>query len=183
MVGLKTLVLNKNYIPISIFPLAVIPAEDAFTRVVNRTCSVVIDYNIAIKSQHHSYHWPSIIVRNDNITIKEMVKLKRESLYYRDHGRCMYCNKPITINESTADHVYPASLGGKFTWENIVTACSACNTMKGNHLPKGDWAPIKRPYKPTYWELLDARRQFPLVVGDIRWMNFIGQWKAPVAVR
>jgi 5-methylcytosine-specific restriction endonuclease McrA len=31
----------------------------------------------------------------------------------------------------TLDHVYPKRLGGEHSWENLVTACSACNHRKG----------------------------------------------------
>jgi 5-methylcytosine-specific restriction endonuclease McrA len=30
------------------------------------------------------------------------------------------------------DHVLAASRGGKWEWENLVTACSSCNVKKGN---------------------------------------------------
>ena len=36
----------------------------------------------------------------------------------------------------TRDHLIPLSRGGDNEWTNVVTACSTCNTRKGNHLPE-----------------------------------------------
>jgi len=42
--------------------------------------------------------------------------------------------------------VKPASKGGKFTWENMVTACTSCNSRKGNTtLKKLGWTLRKQP--------------------------------------
>src|SRR5690348_15700631 len=101
MLGLRTLVLNANYAPISLFPLHTIPAEDAITRVFNGTCDVVAEYDRKILTPNIDIKWPSIIARNDQMKIKEVVKLRTESLYYRDHGVCAYCERPITINTLT----------------------------------------------------------------------------------
>ena len=36
----------------------------------------------------------------------------------------------------TRDHLIPLSRGGTNDWTNVVAACSACNTRKGNRLPE-----------------------------------------------
>ena len=60
-------------------------------------------------------------------------------LFARDHYTCQYCGRPaaqLRPRESlTRDHVVPLSRGGLNSWTNVVTACSACNTKKANHLP------------------------------------------------
>ena len=35
----------------------------------------------------------------------------------------------------TIDHIIPKSLGGRTVWENVVSACRACNLKKGNKSP------------------------------------------------
>ncbi len=196
MIGLRTLVLNRNYIPISIFPLHSIPVEDAMTRIFNDTCRVVCNYDRKILTQTADLYWASVVARTDNKPIKSGVKLRRESLYYRDHGMCVYCDKPVVLgrmsdrkfahgqsNLMTIDHVIPKSLGGQVTWSNAVTACPSCNAAKGNKRAVGKWIPNRKPYKPTYWQLIDIRRTFPIAVDHIDWMQFIGDWKAPVYLR
>src|SRR3990167_1825809 len=54
----------------------------------------------------------------------------REKVFERDNYTCRYCgSKEPPFN---ADHVYPYSLGGQTTVENLVTACSRCNGKKSN---------------------------------------------------
>jgi 5-methylcytosine-specific restriction endonuclease McrA len=183
MLGLRTLVLNNNYMPISLFPLHTIPAEDAITRVFNGTCRVVADYDRKILTPTHDIKWPSIVARIDSMRIKEVVRLRRESLYYRDHGRCAYCEKPLTISELTYDHVVPQSQGGGSDWENVVAACPSCNSNKGDARPVGQWTPKWRPYRPTYYQLLAMRRKFPITVDHSSWIDFLGDWEAEIKVR
>jgi 5-methylcytosine-specific restriction endonuclease McrA len=67
---------------------------------------------------------------------KKGIKFSRENVYARDHGRCQYCGARVRRDEITYDHVVPRALGGKTTWENIVTACVACNQKKGGKTPE-----------------------------------------------
>jgi len=61
-------------------------------------------------------------------------------LFARDGYRCQYChrgNAQLRHREClTRDHLIPLSRGGDNEWNNVVTACSTCNTRKGNHLPE-----------------------------------------------
>ena len=34
------------------------------------------------------------------------------------------------------DHVVPRALGGRSTWENVVTSCVECNRRKGGRTPR-----------------------------------------------
>jgi len=183
VIGLRTLVLNSNYMPISAFPLHTIPAEDAVTRVCNDTCRVVFEYDRRILTPTHVMRWPAVIARTDTKSIEEGVKLKNESLFYRDHGRCAYCERAITMSEMTCDHVIPKSRGGQYEWTNIVSSCPSCNSLKGDSDPVGRWRPRSAPIKPTYYQLLDARRRYPITVDDASWVPFLGTWRAPVYVR
>ena len=49
----------------------------------------------------------------------------------------------------TIDHVIPKSLGGRTVWENVVSACRACNLRKGNKpLEEAGMRLLHRPAKP-----------------------------------
>jgi 5-methylcytosine-specific restriction endonuclease McrA len=58
-------------------------------------------------------------------------KPSRSMIYKRDGYTCQYCG---ATKHLTIDHVIPRCRGGGDTWENLVVACSSCNTKKGNTL-------------------------------------------------
>jgi len=61
------------------------------------------------------------------------VSLNRRNIMIRDNFMCQYCGSD---NNLTLDHVHPASKGGPRSWENLATACSPCNTRKGDKMLK-----------------------------------------------
>lgn len=74
----------------------------------------------------------------------------RSMIYKRDRNTCQYCG---ATSKLTIDHVIPRSKGGQDTWENLVVACSKCNTLKGdkllentklklNRIPKAPWSSV-----------------------------------------
>jgi len=58
--------------------------------------------------------------------------LKRSQIFERDAGRCVYCGEQFPAEELTLDHVQPRVRGGDRSEGNLVTACKACNTLKGH---------------------------------------------------
>lgn len=59
------------------------------------------------------------------------IRPSRDMIYKRDKNKCQYCGATKRL---TIDHVIPKSRGGEDTWENLVVACSSCNTKKANKL-------------------------------------------------
>lgn len=57
------------------------------------------------------------------------IRPSRDMIYRRDKHKCQYCGSTKGL---TIDHVIPKSKGGGDTWENLVVACSKCNTKKGD---------------------------------------------------
>ncbi|WP_310582091.1 HNH endonuclease [Deinococcus sp.] len=49
-------------------------------------------------------------------------------------GRCHWCGMPMG-SIVTMDHVIPLSRGGAHSLENVVAACSSCNSSKNDKLP------------------------------------------------
>lgn len=183
LTGLRTLVLSANYVPVSLFPKPqTIPAEDAVTRILNGTSHMVAEYDRQIKTPNLVMNWPSIIASNEMIDRGEGIALSNETLFYRDHGFCAYCERELTLTEMEREHVIPRSKGGPNTWENVVASCRSCNSLKGNSMPIGEWTPRVRPYKPTYWDLLRARKKFPISIDDPSWIDFIGPWDSEVRI-
>jgi 5-methylcytosine-specific restriction endonuclease McrA len=58
--------------------------------------------------------------------------VNRREVLRRDHYACQYCG---SAKKLTLDHVIPRSKGGKHTWDNVVIACEACNSRKGDRTP------------------------------------------------
>lgn len=55
-----------------------------------------------------------------------------ERLRMATDGRCWYCARPLTRDETTVDHVIPKSKGGKTQDGNLVCCCYACNQRKAS---------------------------------------------------
>lgn len=53
-------------------------------------------------------------------------------MFARDGHVCVYCAQPFPAEELTLDHVQPRVRGGDNSGGNVVTACGACNALKGH---------------------------------------------------
>jgi 5-methylcytosine-specific restriction endonuclease McrA len=85
------------------------------------------------------------------------VRFTRRNVFFRDKNRCQYCGKVFAQRELNLDHVVPLSKGGKSTWDNVVTACIACNSTKGNRTPvEAGMRMVRRPVKPAGHPVLRA---------------------------
>jgi len=66
---------------------------------------------------------------------KVRVPLSRRNIYLSDANTCQYCGHKFPTSELSLDHVIPRSRGGGSTWENLVCACTDCNSRKGAKTP------------------------------------------------
>jgi len=81
--------------------------------------------------------------------------LTNPALFARDQQLCMYCGDSFPRSLLTRDHVKPVSRGGLDVWENVVSACVACNSRKGNRSPQQAAMPLLAvPYRPSWVEHL-----------------------------
>jgi len=179
---LRVLVLNKDWNPISIFPIHTIVAKSAVMRVLNGTCNTVASYDRPILTQHLKMNWPSVIVRTTYLKRIKTPTLSKETLWYRDYGKCAYCGLFVKPKEATIDHLIAKSKGGHKKWENVVLSCPDCNQAKGNNFPEGKWKPRIQPWRPVYEQLLKLRRQYPVTVQHKSWIDYLGKWEAPIKV-
>lgn len=87
--------------------------------------------------------------------------LTNRALFERDRHTCLYCGQNFKTTLLTRDHVMPRSQGGTDIWNNVVTACKACNTRKGGLTPHQARMPLLAlPYAPNKAEamILQNRR-------------------------
>jgi len=89
-------------------------------------------------------------------------------VFLRDGFRCQDCDGKFAPADLTFDHVLPPAGGGQTSWQNIVAACSPCNTRKDKFILK----PLHAPREPTPFELLAVQRTCPLNFHD-SWMDFL----------
>ena len=112
---------------------------------------------------------PEVIqyTRYDKIP-KKKVHYNRRTIYLRDNNTCQYCGKIKSSEELSLDHVVPRCQGGLTTWENIVVACTDCNSKKAGRTPKqANMKLLKQPKKP--------KNNF--FTGNVRvesWQQFLG---------
>jgi len=137
--------LNQDYQAISICSI-----QRAFVLVYLQKAEVVhLSASLRIHSITQSFPVPSIIKLRTFARIPyRKVALSRTNIFRRDGYSCVYCN---TSTHLTIDHIIPRSLGGKDTWENLVTACQTCNTKKGNRtIEQSNMRLQRKPFRPSY---------------------------------
>ena len=71
----------------------------------------------------------------------------------------------------TIDHVNPRARGGTTKWENVVSSCYSCNSLKGH---RTTMKPATRPIKPEYHALLANARKLQIDIPDESWIPYIG---------
>jgi 5-methylcytosine-specific restriction endonuclease McrA len=163
----QVLVLNQNY-----EPLNVCHVHRAFVLVISGKAEV-IEFNAhELRTPTRSYRCPSVIRLLYLIKRTHPVaKLTRKEIFMRDNYTCQYCG--LQTRDLTIDHVIPRHRGGQHHWENLVSACKACNHRKGGRLPEEARMRLQR--KPTqphvsryYWVYQHLQGSY-----DPNWLKFI----------
>lgn len=87
-------------------------------------CTTVIEYVALLRRRVHG-KGPD---RTRNIP-----RWVRAAVWDKTGGFCIYCNQALNpFDNFTVDHVVPLSRGGTSGVENLVPACSGCNTRKAD---------------------------------------------------
>ncbi len=122
------LVLNQNYEPLNVCTI-----KRALVLIIREKAEMLADYGARIFTSTRDFAAPSVIRLFSLIKRpRPRVKLTRREIFLRDNYTCQYCG--IRNRDLTIDHVVPRSRGGAHNWENVVTACRACNHRKGGNL-------------------------------------------------
>lgn len=120
---------------------------------------LVEDETKVLRSQNFEMGMPRVVRLRNWIArnFKKHVGLSRRNLVLRDSIKiggklvpvCQYCGCKITADNYSADHVYPRSLGGQSTWNNMVVCCTDCNSKKANKtLKQAVMRLLKTPAEP-----------------------------------
>jgi 5-methylcytosine-specific restriction endonuclease McrA len=166
------LLLNKDGQPVSLLPMSTLTWQDAIRYLVLDKGDVLSWHeDWVVRSARWETKVPAVLMLKEYMKPKASVRFSKSNVFLRDNYHCQYCGIVVTKKTATLDHVLPTSHGGKTTFENCVTACGKCNSNKGNDKRI---RPKKSPHKPTYYELVERRRQWPFDLKHPDWEMYIG---------
>ncbi|MBI2855035.1 MAG: HNH endonuclease [Chloroflexi bacterium] len=143
MVELPVLVLNQNYEPLNICRV-----RRALVLMFNGKAEALENGRGELTCSMGVYHIPSVVRL---IYMVKRPRLRRRAtrteIFSRDRYTCQYCGKET--RDLTLDHVVPRRRGGEHKWENVVSACAACNHRKAGRTPTEAGMRLRQqPYAP-----------------------------------
>jgi 5-methylcytosine-specific restriction endonuclease McrA len=143
MINYPVLVLNQSY-----EPLTVCRARRAVVLIFEGKAEMLENGVGYIHSISETFPLPSVIrlARMIKRPRRER-KMTRLEIFNRDRYTCQYCGHQS--RSLTLDHVVPRYRGGEHTWENVVSACAACNRRKAGRTPQeANMKLIRKPAPP-----------------------------------
>ena len=165
------LVLNADYRPLSYYPLSLWCWQDAIKAIFLDRVNVLSTYEKAVHSPSFEMKLPSVVCLKSYIKPARNPAFTRFNVFLRDRFSCQYCG---SRDDLTFDHLIPRSKGGMTTWDNVVTACSPCNLMKGGMLPhQCGMSPAQAPFQPSIHDLHQNGRMFPPNYLHDSWLDYL----------
>ncbi len=144
MINYPVLVLNQSY-----EPLTVCRARRAVVLIYQGKAEMLEDGRGYVHTVSRTLPLPSVIrlARMVRRPHRER-KMTRYEIFNRDLYTCQYCGEQS--RHLTLDHVIPRYRGGQHTWENVVSACAACNRHKAGRTPaEANMKLFKTPRRPS----------------------------------
>lgn len=159
---MRCLALNASF-----EPLTMVPVRRALRLVIDGKAEIVeADHDAVVRSERLRLPRPAVIrlVKFVHVPRRFRRQVTNTFLFARDDYRCQFCGRTqhdLRHREClTRDHLVPLSRGGTNAWTNVVTACSSCNTRKGNLLPdEVGMHPLRAPVEPHFVHLSWAVRR------------------------
>jgi len=168
MLDSAVLVLNQNFEPLNICK-----TRRAIALVLLGKAHILENSRGVIRTPSMAFPCPSVIRLAYMIKRpRPKLKLTRQEVFRRDNYICQYCGRPS--HHLTIDHVIPRNLRGAHDWENLVSACPACNRNKGGRTPaQAHMSLIGEPSRPKATGLYAFHRY----LGEhTQWQKFIQGW-------
>jgi len=140
---MRVLLLNCSYIPIKL-----ITVQKAIKLLYKGKAEAIRDDMEIVSFKGVDFEdFPKVVRLLTYSGIPTNSKLSKKNIFRRDNFICAYCGNTFQPKDLTVDHIKPKSRGGKFSWENLITACFKDNNKKGNRTP--DEAGMKLLFYPT----------------------------------
>ena len=151
------LILNQDYTPLTIINWKRAICLEIIGNEIPGEGVVVLEHykkDIVFSGGGKAYKLPAVALTPRFIKKRKNVPLKRYNVAIRDNSTCQYCNTKLPLKKTTIDHIIPKSLFDKkenaHTWQNVVIACSKCNTKKANKtLEQAGMSLLKTPVEPN----------------------------------
>ncbi|MBX2804097.1 MAG: HNH endonuclease [Myxococcales bacterium] len=182
------LVLNADYTP-----LRVVPWQRAIGMLLDDKASMVESYaGRMVRSTSQSLPHPAVVALHRYSRFRNRVRFNRANVLARDGYTCLYCGtKPRRpsghpdLRQLTIDHVVPRAhaddrgqilVSGErrpvTCWENVASACGACNGTKADRTPEQARMRLRRPPRvPTALDVL-WMALFSVSIPD-EWRDFL----------
>lgn len=162
------LVLNQNF-----EPLNVCDTRRAIVLLSVGKADVMANGRGEVRSPTTTLPRPSVIRLEHMVRRpRPRVRLNRRELFRRDEHTCQYCGARTT--QLTVDHVIPRHRGGGHTWENLVSACRACNRRKGGRTPWEAGMDLLRPPREPQGTYAYVFK--PYLPENVEWRPFLEGW-------
>ena len=167
--SVAVLVLNQNYEPLNVCN------EKRAIVLIDRGKAEVLEHGHGhIRTPSQLFARPSVIRLVYLIKRpRPKARLTRREIFLRDNFTCQYCG--TRGKDLTLDHVTPRHKGGKHTWENLVSACRACNHRKGGKMVDEAKMALRRlpgqPRVSTYYMLNRYLQSYA------EWQKFVPGWE------
>lgn len=129
MMRKAVLQLNSSY-----EPLRIVSAKKALTLITKGVALVEVPTSTMV---YPGIYLPSVIRLRHyrNVPHKRPIP-SRKNIFVRDGYRCLYCGAKSPRVTLELEHVIPKSRGGQGSWDNLVSACHACNQKKADRTPE-----------------------------------------------
>jgi len=162
----RCVILNASYEPLSI-----VSAKRGLILVIEGKAFITEQHpNGVVRSVTKKFPLPTQIVLKEYVKSRPAYRvpaqLTQKNLFIRDNYTCQYCGRQKRdLKDSeylTRDHVVPTRRGGKDEWNNVVTACNACNNKKADYTlnEAKEYLGMKlntKPRRPTVFEIWSSR--------------------------
>ena len=145
----KTLLLNASYEILSLIPerkmykLLFSPKDKV---------EVISSWDDEIVWTNGRIKYPSILRLKNHVKINYInSNFSRKAVVKRDKSTCQFCDKKLSANQVTIDHVIPKAQKGITSFTNCVVCCQTCNAKKADKTPEqAGMVLLKKPINPSF---------------------------------
>jgi 5-methylcytosine-specific restriction endonuclease McrA len=150
----SVLLLNATY-----EPLGVVNLQRAVRLLFSGKVEVLHQSERRMRSEKLSFPLPSVLRMLYYIAHRRRgVPLTKRNVALRDDFKCGYCGVKCGA-DLTVDHIVPKSRGGSSSWDNLVSACTRCNSRKNDRTPDEARMPLLiEPRRPRYIPFVTIKR-------------------------